>query len=58
MVMGSAQMLSAARLASALNVPVASVEYRLAPETPFPGPQEDCYAALERCAIRLTHSRS
>jgi acetyl esterase len=33
-------------LAFSAGLPVASVEYRLAPETPFPGPQEDCYAAL------------
>jgi triacylglycerol lipase len=35
-----------ARLAANLDIPVASVEYRLAPETPFPHPQEDGYSAL------------
>lgn len=34
------------RLASELGVVVVSVDYRLAPETPFPGPLEDVYAGL------------
>ena len=33
-------------MAQALGCTVLSVNYRLAPETPYPGPLEDCYAAL------------
>jgi acetyl esterase/lipase len=33
-------------LAEPLGAAVISVEYRLAPETPHPGPVEDCYAGL------------
>jgi acetyl esterase/lipase len=35
-----------ARVRDELGVVVASVEYRLAPEHPFPAPLEDCWAAL------------
>lgn len=39
-------------LAAATGATVASVDYRLAPETPFPGPLEDCYAAVQWLAAR------
>jgi acetyl esterase/lipase len=34
------------RFCNALGIPVASVEYRLAPENPYPAPLDDCYTAL------------
>ncbi|MYA52591.1 MAG: alpha/beta hydrolase fold domain-containing protein [Dehalococcoidia bacterium] len=48
MVMGNVEMNDpyCANIADKLNVLVASVEYRLAPEHAFPAPLEDCYAGL------------
>jgi len=48
-VMGTATMMTAwaKKLVKEVGCVVVSVEYRLAPETPHPGPIEDCYAALK-----------
>lgn len=54
MILGSAA-LGLKRLkvqASECNVQIFSVDYRLAPESPHPGPAEDCYAALEWLASK------
>jgi acetyl esterase/lipase len=47
-VVGTAAMMEPAHLALALalDCSIVSVDYRLAPETPYPGAIEDCYAAL------------
>jgi acetyl esterase len=53
-VIGSVEMTDplAAMYADRLGVVVVSVDYRLAPEHPFPAPLEDCYAALTWLAAK------
>ncbi len=48
-VIGAVEMVDGhlSRLARALRIPILSVDYRLAPEHPFPAPLDDCYTALQ-----------
>jgi acetyl esterase/lipase len=54
MFLGSARQddASAQELSEALGVRIASVDYRLAPEHPYPEPLDDCYTALVWLAER------
>lgn len=63
-VIGSAQLYQPqlARLSAELGAVIVSVNYRLAPETVFPGAIDDCYAALswlsaEADALRVDRAR-
>jgi acetyl esterase len=53
-VLGDLDMFHAAvlRLVDELGIVIVSVDYRLAPEHPFPAPVEDCYAALKWVAAK------
>lgn len=48
-IMGSAdaESLMTKSIVSTIGCAAIAVDYRLAPETPYPGPVEDCYAALK-----------
>jgi acetyl esterase/lipase len=55
-VMGNPEMSDARNrvLARQIGCVIVSVDYRLAPETPFPGGIEDCYAALKWLDLHAT----
>lgn len=58
-IMGSADAedLMVKTIVSAVGCAVVAVDYRLAPETPYPGPLEDCYAALKWLSTHASELR-